>query len=187
MATCGKCLTPGSVKQISPGAEFESEVGAAFIDSTCPDTYAHPNPTGDSNSRAVANFPAPGNYPIEFFWWERGGGDHGELYFAKGEYTDDGDADIGNALDGQWELVGGAHLTGAGALPFQIVDFTKTGNQAMITWESKEDAEYTIERSADLQEFEELTDGFPSAGETTTFTDENVVGDEAYYRVRQDG
>ena len=163
------------------GGEFVSESGNGQLDPIAANTLIHPAPTGDSTTRGVANL-AVGDYPIEFFWYENGGGDHGELYFAKGEFTEDTDTDT-------WELVGGEHLVGPGALPFQITNIVKAGTDVTITWQSTEGAGYTIERATPAQlatgEFEELQDGFEGqAGETSSYTDTGVADAEAYYRVR---
>ena len=55
------------------------------------DSIIHPAPTGDSDTRAVATLEA-GIYRIEYMWWEFGGGDHGEIYIAKGRFPDDSDS-----------------------------------------------------------------------------------------------
>ena len=57
--------------------------------------------TGDSNTRGVLQVDSAGTYLIEFFWWERGGGDNGELYVSKGAISG-GDADE----NASWSLVG---------------------------------------------------------------------------------
>lgn len=171
------------------GAEF-IESGGGQIDLIAPDTLFFPTPTGNSDTHGTVNL-AAGTYPIEFFWWERGGGDKGVLYFAKGEFLDDGETDEGNVEDGMWELVGGEHLVGPGSLPFQITDIAKTGANVTITWQSSEGAGYTIERATAEQlasgQFDELEDGFEGAeGDTTSYTDEGFEGSEAYYRVRSE-
>ncbi|MEZ5326086.1 MAG: LamG-like jellyroll fold domain-containing protein [Verrucomicrobiales bacterium] len=163
------------------GGEFVSENGNGSLDTIATNTVVHPDPTGDSNTRAVANL-AAGDYPIEFFWYENGGGDNGELYFAKGEFLEDGDTDT-------WELVGGDNLVGASGPPFQIVDIQRSGTDVTITFQSIEGAGYTIEKATPEQlatgEFEELQDGYEGqAGDTTSFTDTGVADSEVYYRVR---
>jgi len=114
------------------GAEFVSENGVARIDSVQTNAYAYPSASGDTNSRAVAQFDAPGHYPIEFWWYERGGGDRGELYFAKGVFALDEDTEIGDAMAGQWELVGGSHLVAGPQPPFEIVRATLGGDEAVF-------------------------------------------------------
>ena len=164
------------------GAEFTAENGGGQLDTISPDTIGFPAPTGNSNTRGTVDL-AAGTYEVEFMWYERGGGDGGELYAAKGDFVADEDTD-------EWALVGhpdGIQLGGAAALPFQITSLARAGTTAAITWDSSEGAAYVIEKSTDLQEFEELTDGFESQGESTTFTDEAATDAEIYYRVRQEG
>jgi hypothetical protein len=137
--------------------------------------------SGNTDSHGVVNL-AAGDYPIEFFWFERGGGDKGVLYFAPGEFADDADTDT-------WELLGGENLVGPGALPFQITHIVRVGSDVTITWQSTEGAGYTIERATPVQlaagEFVELQDGFEGqAGDTSSFTETGVTDAEAYYRVR---
>ncbi len=114
------------------GAEFVSENGVARIDSVQTNTYAYPSASGDTNSRAVAQFDEPGHYPIEFWWYERGGGNQGELYFAKGSFALDEDTVIGEALAGEWELVGGSHLVAGPQLPFEIVGMTLGNDESVF-------------------------------------------------------
>ena len=55
-----------------------------------------------------------------------------------------------------------------------------------LTWESRNGASYAIETSPDLREYEELTDGFESQGEETTFKHESPAGPARYYRLREE-
>lgn len=80
------------------GGEVVSVSGNGSLDPVDPEAVIHPANTGDSNTRAVFNL-KKGVYRVEFFWWERGGGDNGEFYAAKGAYVNDADTD-------QWRLVG---------------------------------------------------------------------------------
>jgi hypothetical protein len=80
------------------GGEATSVNGNGQIDAAAPETIVHPANTGDSNTRAVYHL-KKGIYRVEFFWWERGGGDNAELYAAKGAFASDGATD-------QWKLVG---------------------------------------------------------------------------------
>ncbi len=80
------------------GAEFTSATGNGRIDPGAGNTVIHPSTTGDSSTRAVVAL-AAGDYDIEFLWYERGGGDYGELYVARGTFAGDGDT-------ADWELVG---------------------------------------------------------------------------------
>ena len=80
------------------GAEVVRVSGNGQIDPADVEAVVHPGDTGDSNTRAVYHL-RPGVYRIEFFWWENGGGDFGEIYAAKGNFTNDGDTST-------WRLVG---------------------------------------------------------------------------------
>lgn len=167
------------------GATFSAENGGGQLDTVSPDTIAFPAPTGNSNSRGTVEL-AAGSYEVEFIWYERGGGDGGELYAAKGDFLTDEDTDT-------WALVGhpdGIQLGGASALPFQITNIIKAGTDVTITWESSEGAGYTIERATPTQlisgEFDELEDGFEGQEGSSSFTDTGVADGELYYRIRQE-
>jgi hypothetical protein len=170
------------------GAEFTSLTGAGSqIDEVQPSAVVFTGTSGNTNTHAVVTL-AVGNYPIEFFWFERGGGDKGVLYFAKGDHGSFEDLEEGETLgEDNWVLVGGEHLVGPATLPFQIIDLVKMGSTVTITWESKENVEYVIGKSTDLVDFLELTDGWPSEGPETSYTDEDATETEVYYRIRQDG
>ncbi|MEZ5327995.1 MAG: PA14 domain-containing protein [Verrucomicrobiales bacterium] len=169
------------------GANFTSVSGNGLQDIGAPNVIAHVGDTGDSNTRGVITL-AAGDYDIEFFWWERGGGDFGEIYTAKGAFPTDGDT-------GDWALIGsegGLQLVGPAKPPFAITDFIYTpaangvAASSKFTWKSEPDASYTIQRSTDLDEFIELTDGYPSEGESTSYTDSDSSGPGVYYRVRSE-
>jgi hypothetical protein len=72
--------------------------GAGQIDPADPEAVVHPADTGNSDTRAVYHL-KKGVFRIEFFWWENGGGDFGELYAAKGNFSNNGDTP-------NWRLVG---------------------------------------------------------------------------------
>ena len=79
--------------------------------------------------------------------------------------------------------------TGGGAsVPdsFEITDVTQTEEGAVqISWTSVEGAEYAVDSSGDLQDWQEVDDGVPSGGEITTFTLPATEDAEEYYRVKQ--
>lgn len=83
------------------GLQFTSADGPGFIDAGDPSALIHPTTTGDSNTRGVLSVPAAGTHLLEFFWYERAGGDNGELYVSRGAIT--GGDDDPNAA---WSLVG---------------------------------------------------------------------------------
>ncbi len=92
------------------------------------------------------------------------------------------------------ELAAGASPIGAPAAPsnFRITDYTfdpATGDIS-ITWNSKPGAAYAILYDTDLGDFEsDLDDGYPSDGESTTFSfNRAALGGDAgaprvYFRV----
>ena len=64
--------------------------------------------------------------------------------------------------------------TKEGGVDFQIMDITYNAGDAPtvdLTFNSSEGQTFIIRRSQNLQEFKELEDGYPSEGDTTTFTD----------------
>jgi hypothetical protein len=71
------------------------------------DTVAFDNPTGDSNVLAVMHL-TPGDYPLEYEFFERAGGAFAELYAAQGVFTDRADPAfhlIGDTANGGLALV----------------------------------------------------------------------------------
>ncbi len=70
------------------------------------DGLAAVNGTGDSNTLGVVNL-APGDYNLEFVWWEGGGGSSVEVFAAKGAKTsvDSAFQLIGNTAAGGLEIV----------------------------------------------------------------------------------
>ena len=131
------------------GAEFTSVSGDGVIDIGSPDSVIHPADTGDSDTRAVTTLQA-GEYDIEFFWWERGGGDFGELYAAKGNFANDADTET-------WRLVGseeGLPLVGASAAtPIRITEVAKIASPAAVqlTFTVNPGESYIAQYSLDLK------------------------------------
>jgi len=84
----------------------------------------------------------PGVYRIEFFWWENGGGDFGELYAAKGNFSNDGDTTT-------WRLVGDPApsqeltLLGVDATGWTVISSTpyaaSDSNPAIVGWPDAND------------------------------------------------
>jgi len=118
------------------GWEFDEVFGNGQIDTFSRDTVIHPAPTGDSNTRAVATLEA-GTYRIEYMWWELGGGDHGEIYIAKGRFPEDSDSSnwlpIGiTAPSGTFGVPGfdaaGIEATEYGPALVEGTDFTMSAN-----------------------------------------------------------
>lgn len=74
-------------------------------------------------------------------------------------------------------------------LRFLSIRFDHTTREVDVTWNSKPGSNYKFEISDNLQNWFEVTDNFPSQGETTTFTDESVTDTtlRRYYRVTELG
>ena len=144
--------------------------------------------TGNSKTVATVDLEAGKEYPIEAFFFERGGGSYFEVF---GNEAGGGKSFL-IAKDGAGFAPGpgsGLPLVGPAGDVFQITGITKEGNSATITWDSKADATYTIEKAVDgltSDDFEEITDGYDSQGESTSFTDEAATERSAYYRVKEE-
>ena len=97
----------------------------------------------------------------------------------------------GPLSDEDMEALGGPTAEGFEApstTPFQIRDVVVGENgDVTVSWDSRPGRSYTIEASNSLDEvWLELTDGWPSQGESTAFTEEaGEIGDatERYYRI----
>lgn len=135
---------------------------------------------------------APGNYEIEFFATTTGpllglmGEIYHELAVASGVVT------MAEAQQ-QAQLIGDP----TGPLPHATADSTpqmleltsisrdsQTGH-VTLTWPSQADTFYVVQRSTDLIEFDELSDGEVGVGGPATFTDRNPPAGSAYYRISE--
>jgi len=81
------------------GGRAISVSGAGQLDPNDPEAVVHPGTTGDSDTRAVYHL-TTGTNRVEFVWYEAGGGDFGEIYWAKGAFTNDADSGA------DWKLIG---------------------------------------------------------------------------------
>ncbi|MEZ5327516.1 MAG: LamG domain-containing protein [Verrucomicrobiales bacterium] len=81
-------------------------------------------------------------------------------------------------------------LSGIGSFQIEKVAFMPASEGATgyveLSWPSQAGRSYKIETSPDFEEFEELTDGFESQGEQTTYRHENPEGPVRYYRVKEE-
>ena len=161
------------------GAEFTSESGAGNIDGLAANSLIHPANTGDSNSRGtVANMQA-GDYDVEFFWWERGGGDFGELYYAAGAWENDEDTD-------QWELLGQGDVQWVGApLPVpEIVSVSAAANVAIGFTTPDPEANHVLQNSADLVQWTDVADAaLSNDGDLYTFASDKPADANSYFRI----
>lgn len=122
-------------------------------------------PVGEAGNRGRSNTLMEveltvGVHDLEFIHWERGGGAGVSLFVYRG-------IDTATALNAdEWELLG---ATGGGSGTFQITDVAVEGDKLVFSWNSRGGESFTIETATDLQEWEEVTDGHPSGGDTTSF------------------
>lgn len=114
------------------GGTAVSVSGNGQLDPGDPEAVVHPAVTGDSNTRGVYHLKA-GTYRMEFFWFERDGGDHGELYVAKGAYVNDADALF--LLVGQTLPAGSYAKLGVDASGWSVVS-SDPGGDELTTWEA---------------------------------------------------
>ena len=99
----------------------------------------------------------------------------------------------GKLSNEEMEALGGPTADGfeaPNATGLQISDVVvQEDGKVTLRWNSRADRSYIIEASLDLQTWWELTDGHPSQGETTEFTENaNEVGGATvrYYRVTEE-
>lgn len=93
-------------------SKFISFSGGGAIDLGDPQTLVFPAFTGDSNTRGVYNFTAPGTYDVQFVAFEGTGGTSWELASAPGNFKADRDTNT-------WTLVGNPNDPAVLAVPFQ--------------------------------------------------------------------
>ena len=94
------------------GSKFVSSTGGGLIDQGDAQTLVFPGFTGDSNTRGVYNFTAPGTYDVQFVAFEGGGGSSWEVASAPGTFTADRDTNT-------WTLVGNPNAPAVLAVPYQ--------------------------------------------------------------------
>ena len=164
------------------------------IDLGSPDTIIHPSVTGDSNTRAVAANVQPGIYRVEFCWWERGGGDHGEIYIAKGRFPNDGDTTewlpIGSQESGGIQLVTKGETFGETLRITEII-YDEANDEFTISWTSRDNQTYALFYSDDgkLDFDADVDDSVISTGDTTSLTFSNPAPDarKLFFRISESG
>ncbi|MDB6070271.1 MAG: hypothetical protein JWL81_1442 [Verrucomicrobiales bacterium] len=82
------------------GATFINKAGLGLIDPADPRTILFPDGTGNSDTRGLCQFPAAGQYVVEFVWFQGVGGAYNEVAWANGDF-------INNTSGTAWSLVGG--------------------------------------------------------------------------------
>ncbi len=93
-------------------SKFISFSGGGLIDQGDPQTLVFPGFTGDSNTRGVYNFTAPGTYDVQFVAFEGGGGSSWEVASAPGTFRADRDTNT-------WTLVGNPNDPAVLAVPYK--------------------------------------------------------------------
>ena len=169
------------------GAEFSEVQGNGQLDPGNTNTRAHPGTTGNSSTRGTVTL-ARGDYDIEFVWYERGGGDFGELYIAKGAFDGDADTDtwqlLGKPADGETAFV---TLVGSPLVLPEITSFAFDTDKVVIDFTTPDAAAaHELQQSADLVDWEsttveELID--VAEGLTRRFEFPRSASTEIYYRV----
>ena len=162
------------------GMTFSEVSGAGRIDGLVPDAFFFTGPTSNSQTRAIARDVQPGVYPIEFLWFERGGGDYGELFAARGAFPNEGDTDT-------WELVGeGLALVAGVSQPPVITRVAVTDAVDIAFTTPSAESEHLLEMSTTLApgEWQVVSDAVLSMGNGLfTFTTSRPESAATYYRV----
>ena len=140
------------------------------------------NPRGAADSIFVFEVKEAGTYPIRVIWWNGAGGASLEIFSLK----EDGTKVLLNDIEN-----GGLRAYRAAAGPgFEITQITlQEDGGVLLKWNSDPGAEYALEASPTLGEWQELDDGIESEGTSTeTLVDAATVGDTAkdgtlYFRI----
>ncbi|MES2466368.1 MAG: hypothetical protein V4675_03615 [Verrucomicrobiota bacterium] len=82
------------------GGSFINKSGGGLIDPSDSRTLTFLAGTGNSDTRGLYQFPAAGQYVVEFLYFEGGGGAYNEVAWATGDF-------INNTNGTTWSLVGG--------------------------------------------------------------------------------
>ncbi|MEZ5323835.1 MAG: hypothetical protein R3F19_02030 [Verrucomicrobiales bacterium] len=124
--------------------------------------------------------------PEVLLFWDNDG-ERSQWYVNSVQFLD------GKLSDEEMQALGGPTAEGfeaPSATGFQINSAVIEANgDVTLSWGSREGRSYTIEASADLQEWVELTDGHPSQGDETEFTEPVADREGAnvrYYRVTEE-
>ncbi len=168
------------------GHPFSQVFGKGVVDETFPEFMLFAGLTPDSNSHGVLEQVEAGVYEIEFVAFESLGDSYFEIYAAPGVYVSADETDtwdlIGSALG--WALTG--RVSGAGV---QIISLEVTRLNADpvvdLTFKSQTLRTYSIFRSSDLVEFEEIADDVTGLENSTFFRDLAPFPGAAYYIVKE--
>jgi hypothetical protein len=101
-----------------------------------------------------------GVHDLEIIYYEISGTARLSLFIYRG-------VGVAPALnEAEWERV---RAFGGGSSPFSITDVQIVGSKLVVTWTSQPGESFIVETAADLDDWEEVVDGHPSGGTTTTY------------------
>ena len=147
------------------GSKFVSFSGGGIIDLGDPQTLVFPGFTGDSNTRGVYNFTAPGTYDVQFVAFEGTGGSSWEVASAPGSFKADRDTNT-------WTLVGNPNDPAVLAVPFKPRWITNppgipgaAGKFGVRTWFSAD----SVDNLQQVSDFLRDTVRTPADGDNLTF------------------
>ena len=149
------------------GAEskFVSFAGGGLIDQGDPQTLVFPGFTGDSNTRGVYNFTAPGTYDVQFVAFEGTAGASWEIASAPGTFRVDRDTNA-------WKLLGNPNDPAVLAIPYQARWITNppgipgaAGKFGVRTWFSAD----SVDNLQQVSDFLRDTVRTPADGDNLTF------------------
>ncbi|MCH1504668.1 MAG: hypothetical protein L7V86_13870 [Verrucomicrobiales bacterium] len=162
------------------GMTFHDVNGAGQLDSLIPDAFYFRGTTGNSQTRAIARDVQPGVYPLEFLWFERGGGDYGEIFAAQGAFPLIEDTDT-------WELIGeGIQLVGIPVDAPELVNFTFDENVTLDFTTPSPESLHFLQTSTSLKaaEWTIIDDAaLTNVDDLYTLTAARPAEEDAYFRV----
>ena len=161
------------------GATTISSSGDGELDAADPEAAVFRGLTGDSNTRVVYEFPTSGEYRVEFLWFDKEFGQHGELYVAAESYANDSDTSA-------WQLVGLLNPDGTGvglAVLETISSVSINGGNIVISFNPADpNPTYKIARSTNLVNWSVLPNAPVFAGGNVVFS-VPMTSENSYYRI----
>ncbi len=161
------------------GMTFDEVHGAGRLDELSPDSFHFLGTTGNSQTRAIARNVQPGVYPIEFLWFERGGGDYGEIFAAEGAFPAEEDTDT-------WELIGEGLQLVAGEGPKPVIVNFESGDSLKIDFTTPNaDSDHLLEMSTTLNnDWQAIADAtLTPGGDLFSFAAPKPEGPNVFFRV----
>ncbi|NCF94881.1 MAG: hypothetical protein GWQ05_28570 [Verrucomicrobiaceae bacterium] len=162
------------------GMTFDEVNGAGRLDPLVPDAFYFAGTTGNSQTRGIARNVQPGVYPLEFLWFERGGGDYGEIFVAEGAFPLVEDTE-------EWALIGeGLPLVG-GAIAGPEVQTVSVSDSVVIDFTTPSpESDHKLEMSTTLLsgEWQVIPDAvLTNTADLYTLTTGRPADQSSYYRV----